>query len=159
MNGIIKTIGFWLLNVLHWLCTTVGALVIVGFLTVFCRSCYHDHKPESVLYGIWEKVDSEDGYNDHTLTFDWNGEYYNSNTGAWNYDFIEPDSLILYHHGLYEERYKILKLMEDTMTVRMSEYIFHAVDNGKEIEYDYGGSRQPIYIYIRKSHSRIPPSL
>ena len=154
----ITAMGNWLLNALHWLCTTVGALVIVGFLTMFCHSCYYDHKPESVLYGTWEKADSEDGYNDHTLTFDWNGEYYNSNTGneTWNYDYIEPDSLILYHHVLYEERYKILKLTEDTMTVRMSEYIFHAEDNGKEIEADSSGGEQPIYTYIRKNLSRTP---
>lgn len=95
-----------ILNIFHWLCTIVGALVIVSLLTWLLRSCYYNHKPESVLYGNWSKVDSEDGYNDHVLTFDWNGEYYNSNTGseAWNYKFIEPDSLILYPYVLYEER-------------------------------------------------------
>ena len=110
------------------------------------------------MYGEWEKVDSEDGYNGHTLTFDWNGEYYNSNQEglAWNYEYIEPDSLILYHHGFYEERYKILKFTEDTMTVRMSESIFHATDNGEEIESDYSGGKQPIYTYIRKNHRTTP---
>lgn len=148
-------VGYWTITAVHCLCTTVGALVIVGLLIALCRSCYHDSKPESVLYGNWEKLDSDDGYNGHIPTFDWNGEYYNSNLEgvAWNYEYIEPDSLILYHHGFYEERYKILKLTEDTLTVRCSEYIFHAVDNGKEIEHDYGGGKQPIYTYIRLNHS------
>lgn len=151
----VNTIAYWLLNALHWLCTTVGALVIVGLLTLFCRSYYYDHKPESVLYGTWKKIDSKDDYNDHILTFDWNGEYYDSNTGneVWNYQFIKPDSLILYHHVFYEERYKIIKLTQDTLMVKLSEYIFHAVDNGKEIESDYGGDKQPIYTFIHKNHS------
>lgn len=141
------SIKYW-----HWLCTTIGVVFILCLLIVFCRSCYYEHKSESILYGNWEKLDSDDGYNDHTLTFDWNGKYYNSNTGnvAWNYKFVEPDSLILYHHGLYEERYKILKLTEDTLIVRCSEYIFHAVDNGKEVESQYGDSSMPTYIYVRK---------
>lgn len=148
----IHDLGYWAITIVHWLCTIVGAVVIVGFLTMLCRSCYHEHKPESVLYGEWEKVDSEDGYNGHTLTFDWNGEYYNSNQEgvAWNNEYIEPDSLILFHHGFYEERYKILNITKDTLMVRLSEYIFHTSENGQEIEAQYGDGLQPTYIYVRK---------
>lgn len=137
---------------------SVGALVIVGLLIAFCRSCYYEHKPESILYGDWEKLDSDDGYNDHTLTFDWNGKYYNSNTGnvAWNYKYIEPDSLILYHHGLYEERYKILNLTDDTLTIRLSESIVNLSENGKNIEVPYGDCLNPIYTYVRINHSTTP---
>lgn len=153
MRAVIKTIISYSITVIHVICTIVGAVVIVGLLTMLCRSCYYEHKPESVLYGEWEKVDSEGGYNG-VLIFDWDGEYHSSDNVIWNYEFIEPDSLILYHHGLYEERYNILKLTEDTMTVRMSQFIFHAVDNGNETEADYSGGEQPIYTYIRKNHSR-----
>lgn len=85
-------------------------------------------------------------------TFDWNGEYYNSNQEgvAWNYEYIEPDSLILFHHGFYEERYKILNITKDTLMVRLSEYIFHTSENGQEIEAQYGDGLQPTYIYVRK---------
>lgn len=153
-----KNIGYHTLNIFHWLCTIVGALVIASLLTWLLRSCYYNHKPESVLYGNWSKLDSEDGYNDHILTFDWDGEYYNSNTGneAWNYQFIEPDSLILYHHGLYEERYKILNLKEDTLTVRLSESIVNLSENGKDIEAPYGDCSMPTYTYIRINHNTIP---
>lgn len=103
-------------------------------------------------------ADTCDLNNNPILTFDWNGEYYDSNTGheVWNYKYIEPDSLILYHHVLYEERYKILNLTEDTLTVRLSENIFHAVDNGEEIEAQYGDGSKPIYTYIRINHSTTP---
>ena len=152
MRKTIKLIISHSMTVIQFICVVIGALVIVGILTLFWRSFYNDHKPEYVLYGEWEKVDSEDGYNGHTLTFEWNGEYYNSNQEgvAWNYEYIEPDSLILYHHGFYEERYKILNITKDTIMVRLSEYIFHTSENGKEIEAQYGDGLQPTYIYVRK---------
>lgn len=154
----LTTVSYAILNIFHWLCTIVGALVIASLLTWLLRSCYYNHKPESILYGNWSKVDSEDGYNDHILTFDWSGEYYNSNNGkeVWNYQFIEPDSLILYHHGLYEERYKILNLLEDTLTIRLSESIVNLSENGKDIEFPYGECLKPVYTYIRINHSTIP---
>lgn len=147
-----------LICAIHWLCTILGAIVLVGLLTWFLRSCYYNHKPESVLYGNWSKVDTCDICSNHILTFDWNGKYYDSNTGseAWNYQFIEPDSLILYHHGLYEERYKILNLTEDTLTIRLSESIVNLSENGKDIEFPYGECLKPIYTYIRINHSTIP---
>lgn len=151
-------VAYRILNIFHWLCTIVGALVIASLLTLLLRSCYYNSKPESVLYGNWEVVDTCDVYNKHILTFDWNGEYYDSNTGneTWNYEFIETDSLILYHHAFYEERYKILNLTEDTLTIKLSESIFHAVDMGEEIEAPYGDGSTPIYTYIRINHNTTP---
>lgn len=151
-------ITYRILNIFHWVCTLIGALVIVGLLTWLLRSCYYDHKPESVLYGNWSKVDTCDICSNHILTFDWNGKYYDSNTGseAWNYQFIESDSLILYHHALYEERYKILNLTEDSLSIKLSESIFHAVDKGEEIEALYGDGSMPTYTYTRINHRTTP---
>ncbi|OKY85172.1 MAG: hypothetical protein BHV69_06640 [Bacteroidales bacterium 52_46] len=153
-----KNIAYCIANIFHWVCTIIGALVIVGLLTWLLRSCYDNHKPESVLYGNWSKVDTCDMCSNQILTFDWNGKYYDSNTGseAWNYQFIEPDSLILYHHALYEERCKILNLTEDTLTIRLSESIVNLSENGKDIEAPYGDCLKPIYTYIRINHSTIP---
>lgn len=130
---------------------SVGAINL-GF------SYYYDHKPESSVYGNWCLLDSCDIPYNHILTFDWNGKYYDSNTGseAWNYEFIEPDSLILYHHGLYEERYKILNISEDSLTIKLSESIFHAVDKGEEIEAPYGDGSMPTYTYTRINHRTTP---
>lgn len=138
--------------------TLVGALVIVGLLTWLLRSCYYDQKPESILYGNLDMVDTCGLSNSPILTFDWNGEYYDSNTGheVWNYNFIKPDSLILYHHAFYEERYKILNLTEDTLTIKQSESIFHALDMGEEIEAPYGDGSTPIYTYSRINRNTTP---
>ena len=146
-----KNVGYHILNIFHWLCTIVGALVIASLLIWLLRSYYYNSKPESALYGNWSLADTCNISNNQILTFDWNGKYYDSNTGSetWNYQFIEPDSLILYHHAFYEERYKILNLTEDTLTVKLSESIFHAVDMGEEIEAPYGDGSTPIYTYIR----------
>ncbi len=128
----------------------VGALVLVGLFIMIFRSCYYAPKPESVLYGKWEMKETTDGYGNHILTFDWNGKYCDSNTGneVWNYQFIKPDSLILFHHSFYEERYKIINLTQDTLMIKLSESIFHAVDNGIEVESQYGDGSTPIYTYV-----------
>lgn len=74
---------------IHYVCSIiVVTIAIVGLLTYLLRSCYYNHKPESVLYGNWSKVDSDDGYNDHILTFDKNGYYCNSNIGVWDYSSL-----------------------------------------------------------------------
>lgn len=146
------------LNIFHWVCAIIGAIVIIGFLTWLLRSCYYNNKPEYVLYGNWSNVDTCDICSNHILTFDWNGKYYDSNTGseAWNYQFIEPDSLILHHHALYEERYKILNFTEDSLSIKLSESIFHAVDKGEEIEAPYGDGSMPTYTYTRINHRTTP---
>lgn len=151
-------ITYRILNIFYWVCTLIGALVIVGLLIWLLRSCYYNHKPESVLYGNWSKVDTCNMCSNQILTFDWNGKYYDSNTGseAWNYQFIEPDSMILYHHGLYEERCKILNLSEDSLTIKLSESIFHAVDKGEEIEAPYGDGSMPTYTYTRINYKTTP---
>ena len=130
-----KNVVYRTVNIFYWTCTIIGAIVIVVLLTWFLCSCYYEHKPESNLYGNWCLVDSCDISNNHILTFDWNGKYYDSNTGseAWNYEFIEPDSLILSHHAFYEERYKILNLTKDSLIMELSESLFYTEDNGKEV--------------------------
>lgn len=74
---------------------------------------------ESPLYGEWQMIDwNGEGKPalDISLTFKNYGEYQDSwsEDTIWNYEYFEPDSLILYHHGLYEERHKILTLTNDT---------------------------------------------
>lgn len=154
----LRKVSYSILNIIHWVCTIIGAIVIIGILSWLLRSCYYNHKSESVLYGNWNMVDTREVCNNHILTFDWNGEYYDSNTGneTWNYMYIEPDSLILYHHGFYEERYRILSLENDTLIMQLSESIFHAEENGKEIEAPYGDGSKPIYSYIRINRSTTP---
>lgn len=150
LKRFVNGVGYWLTMTAHWLCTIVGALVIILVISYLCRSCYHEHKPESSLSGSWQRADCLDCPNS-MISFAWNGEYYmNGDENAiWSYEFIEPDSLILHPYICCEERYKIMKLTEDTLTVRLSESIFHGEDNGIEVEMPYGDNTRPIYTYIR----------
>lgn len=149
-----KNVVYSTVNTFHWVCTIIGALVIASLLTWLLRSCYYDSKPESALYGNWSLADTCNIRNNQILTFDWNGKYYDSNTGSetWNYQFIEPDSLILFHHAFYEERYKILNLTEDTITIKLSE----SADMGEEIEASYGDASTPIYTYSSINRNTAP---
>lgn len=112
-------------------------------------------KSASHLYGEWQMIDwNGEGKPtlDITLTFQNNGKYQDSRSedAIWNYEYFEPDSLILFHHGLYEERYRILSLSSDTLVLRLSESIIHVEDNGKEISDSYGGVSYSQYTFIRK---------
>lgn len=134
-------------------------ITFICLCLLFMTSCNGRYeKPLYALIGNWSSTDTCDVCNNQILTFDWNGKYYDSNTGSetWNYQFIEPDSLILYHHALYEERYKILNLTEDTLTIRLSESIVNLSENGKDIEAPYGDGSMPTYTYTRINHRTTP---
>lgn len=89
---------------------------------------------------------------DISLDFNNNGEYTDSRSedAIWNYRCVEPDSLILYHHGLYEERYKILTLSTDSLIIELSESLFYTEDNGKEVATEYGNGELQTFKFIRK---------
>lgn len=47
-------------------------------------------------------------------------------------------------------------LSEDSLTIKLSESIFHTVDKGKEIEAPYGYGSMPTYTYTRINHCTTP---
>ena len=109
---------------------------------------------ESYLYGEWKMTDwNGEGYLslDISLDFNKNGEFTDSRSGdaIWNYQYINPDSLILYHHGTYEERYKILTLSGDSLIIELSNYIFHAVHNGEEVAHEDKDCESEVFKFIR----------
>ena len=110
---------------------------------------------EPSLYGKWQMIDwNGDGKPelDISLNFNSNDEYTDSRSGdtTWNYKYIEPDSLILYHHGAYEERYKIVALTSDSLIMELSESLFHAEDDGKEVAIEYSNGESQTFKFIRK---------
>lgn len=121
--------------------------------TIALLACSNS-KSKLPIYGEWQMIDwnGEKPALDIYLNFKQNGEYYDSRSedATWNYKYIAPDSLILFHHGCYEERYKILKVANDTLIIRMSESIFHTEDNGKEVAASYGDNNNERFIFIRK---------
>lgn len=109
---------------------------------------------ESPLHGEWQMINwnGEKPLLDIYYNFKNNGEYTDSRSddAIWNYKYIAPDSLILYHHGTYEERYKILTLSGDSLIIELSESLFHTEENGKEISAEYGENKSKIFKFIRK---------
>lgn len=47
-------------------------------------------------------------------------------------------------------------LSEDSLTIKLSDSIFHAVDKGEEIEAPYGDGSMPTYTYTRINHCTTP---
>lgn len=123
--------------------------------TTIALSACSNSKSKLPIYGEWQMIDwsGEEPALDISLNFKQNGEYYDSRSedATWNYKYIAPDSLILFHHGCYEERYKILKIANDTLIIRMSESIFHTEDKGEEVSSSYGDNDNPLFIFIRKN--------
>lgn len=123
-------------------------------IAIIVLSACSNSKSKLPIYGEWQMIDwnGEEPALDISLNFKQNGEYYDSRSedATWNYRYIAPDSLILFHHGCYEERYKILKVANDTLIIRMSESIFHTEDNGKEVAASYDDNNNERFIFIRK---------
>lgn len=109
---------------------------------------------EIPLYGKWMMIDwnGEKPLSDISYYFNENGEYTDSRSddAIWNYKYIEPDSLVLYHHGAYEERYKIVALTSDSLIMELSESLFHAEDDGKEVAIEYSNGESQTFKFIRK---------
>lgn len=131
--------------------------LFIAFIAIFCSSCAHT-ETSSNLYGNWELKEVEGEYNT-VLTFAPKGEYFDLKSGdaVWNYDFLQPDSLILYNYGLYEQRYKIINQSPDTMIVQLKESIFHGEENGKELDLNLmRDGEQPVYTLTRINHLTHP---
>lgn len=122
--------------------------------TTIALSACSNSKSKLPIYGEWQMIDwnGKEPTLDISLDFKQNGEYYDSRSedATWNYKYIAPDSLILSHHGCYEERYKILKVTNDVLIIRISESIFHTEDNGNEVAASYGDNNNERFIFIRK---------
>lgn len=126
-------------------------IVLIGLLSA-CSTPQSD----APLYGEWQMIDwNGEGKPmlDISLKFQANGEYQDSRSddAIWNYEYFEPDSLILYHHSFYEERYKILSLSNDTLIIALKESKFHAEEKGKEATTEYGDSSVAQFTLARKN--------
>jgi len=128
--------------------------IFLFFATIIVLSACSNPKSELPIQGEWQLIDwnGEMPMLDIFLSFQQNGEYYDSRSedAIWNYEYFSPDSLILFHHGFYEERYRILNATNDTLVIRLSESIFHTEENGMEVASRYDDNTHPQFIFIRK---------
>lgn len=126
---------------------------LIVFLCLFLSACSNTQSP--LLYGEWQMIDwnGDKPLIDIYYYFKYNGEYTDSRSDdiTWNYQYLEPDSLILYHHGAYEERYKILTLSGDSLIIELYESLLHTEDNGKEVTTEYINSESQIFKFIRNN--------
>lgn len=124
---------------------------LIVFLCLFLSACSNT---QSHLFGEWQMIDwnGDKPSVDIFYNFKHNGEYTDSRSddAIWNYKYIEPDSLVLYHHGAYEERYKIVALTSDSLIMELSESSFHAEDDGKEVAIEYSNGVPQTFKFIRK---------
>lgn len=127
---------------------------IISFIVFPCLFLLACSLDGTTLYGEWQMIDwnGEKPLSDIYYNFSGNGEYTDSRSddAIWNYRYIEPDSMILYHHGAYEERYKIVALTSDSLIMELSESLFHANDDGKEVATEYGNGDSQTFKFIRK---------
>lgn len=123
--------------------------------TIIILSACSNSKLKLPIQGEWQMIDwNGEGKPllNISLNFQQNGEYYDSRSedAIWNYEYFSPDSLILFHHGFYEERYRILNVTSDTLVIRQSESIFHTEENGIEVASRYDDDTHPQFIFIRE---------
>lgn len=129
--------------------------VYLTLIATIVLSACSNPKSELPIYGEWQMIDwNGEGKPalEISLNFQQNGEYYDSSSedAVWNYEYFSPDSLILFHHGFYEERYRILNATNDTLVIRLSESIFHTEENGNEVASRYDDNTHPQFIFIRR---------
>lgn len=130
----------------------------LGIALMVLLSACSNPKSASPLYGEWQMIDwNGEGKPslDISLIFKNNGEYQDSRSedAIWNYEFFEPDSMILYHHGFYEERYKILSLSNDSLIILLKESKFHAEEKSENMITDYGDSSITQFTFSRKKRN------
>lgn len=127
----------------------------LGIALIVLLSACSTPKYDTPLYGEWQMIDwNSEGKPslDISLTFKNNGEYQDSRSedAIWNYEFFEPDSLILYHHGFYEERYKILSLSNESLIILLKESKFRTEEKSENMITDYGDSSVIQFTFSRK---------
>lgn len=92
-----------------------------------------------VEYASIKSVNSND-----TITFHAEGNFYRTlnEAGEWSYKYINPDSLIIYNKDFGEQRYKVIKLSNDSLILQLKENIIYR-------DTIYNGIFEAIEKYIR----------
>lgn len=75
-----------------------------------------------VEYASINSVSSND-----TITFHAEGSFYRTlnEVGEWSYKYINPDSLIIYNKDFGEQRFRIIKLSNDSLILQLKENVIY----------------------------------
>lgn len=94
-----------------------------------------------VEYAYIKSVNSND-----TITFHAEGSFYRTlnESGEWSYKYkyINPDSLIIYNKDFGEQRFRIIKLSNDSLILQLKENVIYG-------DTTYNGASDDIEKYIR----------
>ena len=92
-----------------------------------------------VEYASIKSVNSND-----TITFHAEGSFYRTlnESGEWSYKYINPDSLIIYNKNFGEQRFRIIKLSNDSLILQLKENVIYG-------DTTYNGASDDIGKYIR----------
>ena len=118
-----------------------------------CGSKYESNKSDSltrhrdILIGKWLLVEYDSiklaKLND-TIFFHAEGSFYRTlnEAGEWSYKYINPDSLIIYNKDFGKQRYRIIKLSNDSLILQLIENVIYG-------DTTYNGASDDIGKYIR----------
>lgn len=75
-----------------------------------------------VEYASINSVSSND-----TIAFHAEGSFYRTlnEVGEWSYKYINPDSLIIYNKDFGEQRFRIIKLSNDSLILQLKENVIY----------------------------------
>lgn len=75
-----------------------------------------------VEYASIKSVNSND-----IITFHAEGSFYRTlnESGEWSYKYINPDSLIIYNKDFGEQRFRIIKLSNDSLILQLKENVIY----------------------------------
>ena len=102
---------------------------------------------QDTLFGEWVLVEFDSvkpmKLND-TICFKTEGGYYRTlnESGEWSYKYINPDSLIIYNKDFGEQRFRIIKLSNDSLILQLKENVIYG-------DTTYNGTFDDIEKYIR----------
>lgn len=92
-----------------------------------------------VEYASIKSVNSND-----IITFHAEGSFYRTlnESGEWSYKYINPDSLIIYNNNFGEQRFRIIKLSNDSLILQLKENVIYG-------DTTYNGASDDIRKYIK----------
>lgn len=118
-----------------------------------CGSKHESNKSESltlnrdILIGKWLLVEYDSiksVKSNDTISFHAEGSFYRTlnEAGEWSYKYINTDSLIIYNKDFGEQRYRIIKLSNDSLILQLRENVIYE-------DTTYNGTNDDIEKYIR----------
>lgn len=129
-------------------------LIALMMLCAFgCGSKHESNKSKNltrhrdILIGKWLLVEYDSiksVKSNDTIIFHAEGNFYRTlnEAGEWSYKYINPDSLIIYNKDFGEQRYRVIKLSDDSLILQLKENIIYR-------DTTYNGIFEAIEKYIR----------